>query len=153
MASEGAAGGTGRIVVGTDGSEGSDRALRWAVREAARRGAVLQVVHAWEHAWDPTLGGTRAGYDPAEVAAYERSRLDDAVERALAATEHHPPRIERTVVDDRPVAALTRLAQGADLLVVGTRGRGGFAELLLGSVSQQVVHHAPCPVVVVPPDR
>jgi nucleotide-binding universal stress UspA family protein len=139
---------SGRIVVGVDGSEASQLALDWAVEEARVSGARLEVIHAWQApvGSEPYL----ASVDRAELESHERQVLDASVDRVdeggLAAS------IERVFTFDDPGAALLRAAEGADLLVVGSRGRGGFAGLLLGSVSQKAIHHARCPVVVIPDD-
>lgn len=138
----------GRIVVGVDGSEGAQRALRWAVAQAVRTGSHLQVVHGWQY---PYAGSTLyAGVvvDVGDLEAGARAVLDAAVADVDMSGLDAPP--DLVVVEHSAALALVEAAKGADLLVVGTRGRGGFAELLLGSVSQQVVHHAPCPVVIVP---
>ena len=139
------------IVVGVDHSEGAKAALRFALEEATLRQATLRVVHAWQYAY---LGATGfEGFYPA--LGGDIKELRDAAERDLDATlreaipETGAVEIERRVVEDRPAAALVEESRGADLLVVGSRGHGGFAGLLLGSVSQQIAHHAPCPVVIV----
>lgn len=137
----------GRIVCGVDGSEGSRQALAWAVEEARLRDARLDVVHAWH---EPYVGGypyTIASFDPGEWEASARQLL----ERALSEVDAGGVAVEKLVVHDVAARALIEAAKGADLLVVGTRGRGGFSGLLLGSVSSHVVHHAPCPTVVVRP--
>jgi nucleotide-binding universal stress UspA family protein len=132
------------IVVGVDGSDTSQRALDWALEEARVLDACIDVVHAWHlpaHAV-PTVANAYAPFD-------EEAR--HIVEQALA-------RADTTgVLSVRPVVrqgsggeVLVRLAEGADLVVVGSRGLGGVKGLLLGSVSHQVTHHAPCPVVVIP---
>ena len=136
-----------RIVVGVDGSQPSLRALRWAADEARRRWAKLDVVHAWHM---PNAGGYPylAGYR--DVALFEqdaRSVLDRAVAEA---NRTGAPRVEPILVHNGAARALLDTAKGADLLVVGTRGRGGFADVLVGSVSQQVSVHAPCPVAIIP---
>lgn len=144
----------GPIVVGVDGSPGAEAALEWACAEAARHGTTLRVVVASSS--PRGLGGP-----PDEVSAMEplyqegRQEAERILDRAVARVGDQAERvaIEPLVVDDYPARALIRAARGADLLVVGTRGRGGFAGLLLGSVSQQCVQHAPCPVVVVPSPR
>ena len=141
-----------RIVVGIDGSDTAAHALDWAVAEAAVRDATLEVVHAWSmpYAYAPMGVGTM----PIDAAAYEREGkelLADEVDRALARAAERPPEVHRTLVEGPAAATLLHLAAGADLLVVGTRGRGGVTEMVLGSVSRQCTHHAPCPVVVVPP--
>ncbi len=132
-----------RIVVGVDGSPGSRRALEWAVDEAHRRDAVLQVVHAW------TYPPTEFAVVPEEFAVAAAEIATEAVEEAA---EIDPSVVIKSEVRQQPpVAALVELSKGADLLVVGSRGRGGFSGLLLGSVSQQCLYHARCPVVVVRP--
>lgn len=136
----------GGLVVGVDGSEGSLRALRWALDEARVRKTRVRAVLAWSYLDQP--GGTfDAGYD--EDAA--RAHLDTVLE--AVASEAGDVDLERRVVCDLPARALLAEAADADLVVVGSRGMGGFKGLLLGSVSQQLVHHAPCPVVVIPGDE
>jgi nucleotide-binding universal stress UspA family protein len=132
------------IIVGVDGSAVSKETLRFALEEARRRRTDLHVVHAfWE--WEP-IPGTR------EI---ELDRSPQERETWLAALVHEvvgevtDVEIRQSTVDDDPAPALLAAAQGAELLIVGSRGKGGFAGLLLGSVSQQCVHHASCPVVVV----
>jgi nucleotide-binding universal stress UspA family protein len=149
-----------RVVVGVDGSEGSTVALRFAVGEARLRDAVLQVVYAWRlplavAAPEASALGvplipelTFAGLRDASVGTAE-ALVDDA----LAGIDTSGVHVERTIVEAAPAQALVEVAGGADLLVVGSRGRGGFAGVVLGSVSQQCAHHAPCPVVIVPHER
>jgi len=136
-----------RIVVGVDGSEGSQRALRWAIAEARLRHASVDAVHAW-HA--PYLLATpyapAPSIDPSEFEGEARAILERAVETEVA--DGVP--VHRVLVCGPAAPTLLDHAKDADLLVVGSRGRGGFAGLLLGSVSQQVVAHAECPVVVIP---
>lgn len=141
-----------RIVVGVDGSEHASAALRWAVEEAALRGASLVAVHAWRFVPPPPIGapdllaipvGDMAGDLEAERAAAER-----ALESSIASVEGAAG-AERRLVEGDPAEVLVAEAQQATLLVVGSRGRGGLASALLGSVSSHVTHHAPCPVVVV----
>jgi nucleotide-binding universal stress UspA family protein len=139
-----------RIVVGIDGSAESKRALRWAVAEAKLRGAALRVVHAWMFPY--TAAGP--GLDPmldAQVIDDVRRSAEGLVERELAelGDEAAGVDIERAVVEGAPAPTLIEAAQGSDLLVVGSRGHGGFSGLLLGSVGQQCSHHAPCPLVIV----
>lgn len=131
------------IVVGVDGSEGSQRALRWALDEAAARGASVRAVLAWSFI---DQGGD--DFDAAYSEEAARARLDQALAAAGAAPAGVV--VEPLVVCDLPARAVIEAARDADLVVVGSRGLGGFRGLLLGSVSQQVSHHAPCPVVVVP---
>jgi nucleotide-binding universal stress UspA family protein len=135
---------TGRVIVGSDGSESSRRAIRWAAEEARCRGAVLEVVHAWTLLGQPDDGTFDPNYGEAEARQLldgELAGLGDALDGI---------EVERTVVCDLGAPALLDAGKRADLLVVGSRGRGGFRGLLLGSVSSQVVQHAPCPVAVIP---
>jgi len=134
-----------RIVVGVDGSDHSRRALAWAIGEARARQAALVAVHAWHL---PAAAASYAGplVDPKLLEEEAAKALADA----LASADAHGVEVEQRVVRGGPAAALLDAAADADLLVVGSRGHGGFAGLLLGSVSQQVCHHAACPVVVVP---
>jgi nucleotide-binding universal stress UspA family protein len=137
----------GRIAVGVDGSPPSLRALHWAAAEAARRGTGLDVIHAWK--WPHSLLLTDVFKEPTAVEAQERQLLHRAVE-SLAPHEHVPCDVRSILVQDDAAAALVQAATAAELLVVGSRGRGGFSGLLLGSVSQHCTHHAVCPVAVVP---
>jgi len=139
----------GTIVVGVDGSEESKQALRWALEEARLREARIVALRAWVY---PALAA--GGLIP--VAADFLGDLTENETRQLAEVVAEAAgvggvEIEQVVVEDAPAHALVRAAEGADLLVVGSRGHGGFTGLLLGSVSQQCAHHAPCPVVIVPP--
>lgn len=136
---------TERIVVGVDGSQGALAALRWAAAEAARWDASVVAVQAWE--FTPLIVATEAPVDLAELRQETDEQLDAQVREAFGDQEG---RVERRVVEELPARAVLDAAEGADLIVVGSRGRGGLKGLLLGSVSQKVVHHAPCPVVVVP---
>ena len=140
----------GRIVVGIDGSPESKEALRWALAEAKLRGARLRVVHTWVVPYIAAGPGLDPVLDAGMIENAERL-AEDLVRGELdeVAAETAGLDIERAVVEGTPAAVLLEAAQGADLLVVGSRGRGGFAGLLLGSVSQQCAHHAPCPVVIV----
>lgn len=139
-----------RIVVGIDGSEQGARALRRAVEEARLRGAALDVVHASPETvtiTDPVLGPP-VRYEEVLEGARE------IVEQALAGVDVTGLEVERIVAVGQAAHVLCDAARGADLLVVGSRGLGGFRGLLLGSVTHQVVTHAPCAVlVVVPEDR
>ena len=147
----------GVIVVGLDDSPGAQRALEFAVEEARFRKATLRAVHAWLipltiAAPGPMLGGVPIDYGETLEEELEAARsaaekhLEDLVERVRP----DGVEIERVVVEGQPAKALLEAAADADLLVVGSRGRGGFKGLVLGSVSQQCSGHAPCPVVIVP---
>lgn len=143
------------VVVGVDGSEGSRSALRWAIDEAAARGARLSVVHTW---WTPIAvpptGVAVAPRDSTRFFTESTLLLHEMVDGAVAQATRQPPDVELLAIEEPAVSALLhRVGRGAGLLVVGNRGRGGFAGLLLGSVSQQCATHAPCAVVVVPPPR
>ncbi len=140
---------SGRIVVGVDGSGHSRRALQYAVEEARRRNASIEVVHAYRLPvyWGaPEFSGPVPPPTPEEV---ERE-ANELVDRMIG---HAPSDVQVTsvVVPGAPASTLLEIAEGADLLVVGSRGRGGFRGLLLGSTGHQVIAHAPCPVVVVRP--
>ena len=132
-----------RVVVGVDGSAGSRRALRRAAAEAIAHQATLVVVMAWG-LFDQPGGGS---FDPHYDAGRARDALQQIVDDEVAPSQSE---VVVQVVNDLPARALLEAGRGAWLLVVGSRGLGGFQGLLLGSVSQQVVHHATCPVLVVP---
>lgn len=145
----------GKIVVGVDGSDHAQAALRWAADEAKLRGASLVAAHAWTYSPSMAVGAPDLMAMPAgniveeldaDRAAAERA-LSDAVSAALG--EEPGITVEALLVEDAPGEGLVALAQDADLVVVGTRGRGSIAQALLGSVSHHVVQHAPCPVVIV----
>ena len=142
------------VVVGYDGSQGAGTALQVALGEAASRGATLRVVGAW-HVPAPLVGSPAAPSAAARLGDDIRVGLTEAVEAAVAALREQAPdlEIEAVVVEGQAVTVLTGLAAAADLLVVGSRGLGGFHELLLGSVSHQCAQHATCPVLIVPPRR
>jgi formate transporter len=137
-----------RVVVGVDGSRYAAQALRWAAEEARMRGARLQLVHTV-----PAGSGTReAVLTASEVPGRSgEGSARSVLEHATGAVDLQEGSVEQTVASGNPAERLCDAAVGADLLVVGARGQGGFRGLLLGSVSQQVVAHAPCPVVVVGP--
>lgn len=138
---------TGRIVVGVDGSEGSRRALDWALEEAAKRAATLEVVHAWTYPTGGELAGLPWKLSRADFEKTARLVLEQAIAGSAPQAGAH---IELLLIEGQAVRSLLETANGADMLVVGSRGRGGFGGLLLGSVSQQCAYHAPCPIVIVP---
>jgi nucleotide-binding universal stress UspA family protein len=142
-----------RIVVGLDGSEGSSRALQWVVDTAKPLDAEVVTVHV--HHLAAYLPAPRGVTPPMDTETWQ-----EELQRTFTTDWCAPLRKAgvryRPVFDDgtAPAAsALMRIAQqeGADMIVVGSRGLGGFAELLLGSVSHQLAHHSPIPVVIVPP--
>lgn len=136
-----------RILVGIDGSEGAQLALRWALDEARARQAAVEVVYAWR---SPVAGlGTAViTLDAATVENDAQFELDRALDAADTTGLIAP--VERVVMAGPAAQVILHAAKGADLVVLGSRGLGGFKGLLLGSVSHQVARHAPCPVVVVP---
>ncbi|BCJ68821.1 universal stress protein [Polymorphospora rubra] len=135
---------TGDVVVGVDGSPDSVTALDFALDTAAERDAPLLVVGAWNI---PSVPWRPPGVDTEQMSATERRGLEQLVEERRR--RHAAVAVRTEVVVDSPAHALTQASARARLLVVGSRGRGGLRGLLLGSVSQQVLHHARCPVVVV----
>jgi nucleotide-binding universal stress UspA family protein len=138
------------VVVGVDGSKGADAALEFAAQEAALRTASLRIVSAWQIPI-VTYGGGFA--PPLNDEAFDsfRVRAQTVADEALARAKELAPSLasEAVAVEGQPAQVLLEQAAHATLIVVGSRGLGGFKSLLLGSVSQQVVHYAPCPVVVV----
>ena len=144
-----AAAGAGRIVVGVDGSEASVRALGWAARQGGLTGATVEVVACWD--WPSSYGWGMplpADYRPDADA---EAALEQLVAGVRAA---HPGVAFRTrVVEGHPARVLVDLSGGADLLVVGSRGHGEFAGMLLGSVSEHCVTNARCPVLVLRGDN
>jgi nucleotide-binding universal stress UspA family protein len=138
------------IVVGVDGSECARAALEFAAREAGLREARLRIVCAWEIPPAAYGGGFAPMFDQPTLDSF-RDGAGTLVREAVAAAKELQPGIEceGKAVQGQPAEVLLQEARDADLIVVGNRGHGGFASLLLGSVSHQVVQHAPCPVTVV----
>jgi nucleotide-binding universal stress UspA family protein len=137
------------IIVGIDGSIHSRRALEWAISEAAIRHmplTVLTVQQAVASYWGPVVypGDTDLTEHARKVAQEE---TDSALDKL--APEARPPKVTVLAVVGAPAEELLRRAEDADMIVVGSRGAGGFKKLLLGSVSSTVIHHAHCPVVVI----
>jgi nucleotide-binding universal stress UspA family protein len=142
-----------RIVVGVDSSHGSKVALRWALAQARLTGTTVEAVTAWQH---PTMYGYSYGAIPFPsaddgIAAMAEKALAETVADVVG-TRDKPVEVRATVAEGPAAHVLLTAAAGAELLVVGSRGHGGFAGMLLGSVSQHCAHHAPCPVVVIPDD-
>ena len=147
----------GTVVVGVDGSPESRTALAWAADEARLRGAALLVAYVYEYtpAWQMYGYGFTTPLVPDQSIEEERAeaarRAFELVQEMADGLGAHDLAVQVVAHEERrPAKGLVEIATGAELVVVGSRGRGGFAGLLLGSVSQQCVQHASCPVVVVP---
>ena len=137
-----------RVLVGIDGSEGSRRALRYAADEAKAHGASLTALTAYTVPPPPVAVGT-AQPPPRDERAW-RKDAEHLLQQTLQATVDDPAlKVDTEVVEGPAARALIDASQDADLLVVGTRGHGGFAGMLLGSVSQHLAAHAACTVAVV----
>ncbi len=142
-----------RIVVGVDGSAGSKKALQWALDEARRRKAAVDVVHAWHPPYFtglPYMAGYLSispDFQPDALEAGARHVLEGATQ---GADRTGVAALETVLVRGPAVRTLLDVANGAKLLVLGSKGRSALTGLLVGSVGDQVLHHAPCPVVVVP---
>lgn len=141
------------IIVGLDGSSPSQRALEWAVRQAADRDLPLVAIAVYQAAvgvWgsaidcpdDPVLA------EHADKAA--QAQVDEALAGAAGAAGSHPASVTVRAVSGDPAQELFGAAEDADMIVVGSRGTGGFARLPLGSVASHLAHHAHCPVVIIP---
>lgn len=139
-----------KIIVGVDPSESAQRAFEWALNNAHPEDTVV-VVHAWQIHAVAAMDIPEA-YNEVDFDLDARRFLKDFVAEALELVidDGRGPTVTTNVVRGHPGRALIDLSDDADLLVVGSRGFGGFRGLLLGSVSTYVVHHAKCPVVVVP---
>jgi nucleotide-binding universal stress UspA family protein len=141
-----------RIVVGIDGSHHAQRALEWAVREAAVRRASLTVITVYNSV--VTFWGGAVELPPDQTVA-DKALADarEAVDKALAPSvsgDEQPASVTVEAIDGRPADVLIRASKHADLVVVGSRGTGGFARLLLGSVGTEVAYHAHCPAAIIP---
>ena len=139
-----------RIVVGIDGSDSSASALRWAIQQAALTGATVDAVIAWHY---PDLAASGMAVGALEPTyGFFRENAEKIVADAISSTTLDPASdvpVRARVTQGHAAQVLLDASAGASLLVVGSRGHGGFAEALLGSVSQHCVQHALCPVVVV----
>jgi nucleotide-binding universal stress UspA family protein len=138
-----------RVVVGVDGSPSSYEALRWAARYAQRVGGVVEAVHAWDT--PSAVGWSGPAIDPEFDLEQARERF--AEELRTVFPDESPAELRQRLVEGDPSEVLIRASEGAEILVVGRRGRGGFARAMLGSVSQRCAQHAACPVVVVRQER
>jgi len=137
-----------RIVAGVDGSPPSIAALRWAIHQAELNGGSIDAVIAWEF---PVVAG---GFRWAPNAAFDDTEYTELAAKTLnaAVAEASPPpaiTVHQVVVEGTPAEVLLDTAKDAELLVVGNRGHGAFADALIGSVSVRCLHHATCPVVIV----
>lgn len=142
----------GPVVVGVDGSEVSQKATHYAFAEAAARGAELIAVHTW---MDMQVQASLAGLSAAQTEWAEVEKEQGALltERLAEFHAEYPDvPVKKVIARDRPVRALADAAAGAQLLVVGSHGRGGFKGMLLGSTSRALLQNAPCPMMVVRPD-
>lgn len=141
----------GEVVVGVDGTPAGEAAIAFSFEEASSRGCGLVAVHTWT---DSLLEVALAGdTSMAEFHPLQRQAYEILAERLAGWPEKYPDvKVSREVVRDHPATALLRYAATAALVVVGTRGRGGFRGLVLGSTSQHLLHHAPCPIAVVRTD-
>jgi nucleotide-binding universal stress UspA family protein len=137
------------IVVGVDGSDQSRAALQWAYDEAAHHGASLTAVMTWEPPSMP-MSPPYGALGDADYLTQPRSEAFGLLDRLVAELDGRSAEVEvRTSVEEgHPAEVLIERSKEADLLVVGSRGHGGFAGMLLGSVSHHLVAHASCPVVV-----
>ena len=140
-----------RIVVGVEGSGYARAALIWALEEAHHRGAVIEVVTCYSPTYVPAAPDL--GYVPLDsfdLAAEVEKMQGEVIESAIEASDFgNEVEVRRVLQKGRPADTLMTAAEGASMLVVGNRGRGGFAGLRLGSVSQAIAHHSPCPLVIV----
>jgi nucleotide-binding universal stress UspA family protein len=138
-----------RIVIGVDGSASSLAALRWALQQAKLTGGTVDAVVAWQ------MPAAMTGFGFAPVAVADGSEMEQTAQRVLdqavskVASPEGGPVVRTLAVQGFPAAVLLGASAGADLLVLGSRGHGGFSGALLGSVGQHCVRHAHCPVVIV----
>ncbi len=137
--------GAGVVIVGVDGSEASKEALRWALGYPRLTGASVHALTAWQYpansAWAPAI------LDQLDLEGDARRALKETIEEVIAS--YQDVAVRSGVLEGTPGLVLVRAAANAELLVVGSRGHGAFAGMLLGSVSEHCVHHASCPVVVI----
>jgi nucleotide-binding universal stress UspA family protein len=141
------------IIVGVDGSGHSQRALEWAMKEAAIRNAPLTVL-AVHQAVAGYFGGVSFYPDDAERTQAVRRAVQAETDKALAGLEvPHPESVTVTAVHGFPVEEIIKAGGDADMIVLGSRGAGGFTQLIMGSTATQVAKHAPCPVLIIPTEN
>ena len=142
----------GPVVVGVDGTGVAEKAIEMAFAEASARKAPLRAVHTWiDMQVQASLAGVSAAQS--EWADIEKEQSELLAENLKEPREEYPDvEVKQLITRDRPVSALTEAAEGAQLLVVGSHGRGGFKGMLLGSTSRALLQSAPCPMMVVRPD-
>jgi nucleotide-binding universal stress UspA family protein len=140
------------IIVGVDGSAHSRRALEWAIKEAAIKHAPLTVltVHQLVAGWSGR--GVMYADDNEQAERLGRVAKQDADKLLAELTGSRPESVTVRAISGFPAEELLTASKDADLVVLGSRGAGGFAQLMMGSVSAQVAHHAHCPVVIIPPE-
>lgn len=138
------------IVVGIDGSPGADEALQWAFDEAQRRDADLEVIVVWDFLAKWAVGFNPEWPEDSDHLAADATTVGDRAVNKVLGGQARPSWLTVQAIQGSPAYVLTERARHADLLVVGARGRGGFAKLRLGSVSSACVHHTACPIVVIP---
>lgn len=142
-----------RIVVGVEGSGGARAALRWAIKEARHRNAFVDVVTAYSTTYVPASPDFNyVPLDPIDLEVEVKRMQDSIIDEVLAEVDAQGVEIRRRMLRGRAADTLIAESVNAAMLVVGSRGRGGFRGLLLGSVSQQIAQHGSCPVVIVRPD-
>lgn len=142
-----------RIVVGVDDAPASRTALLWASAEAGLRHARLEVVHSWQPVIPLEPAGMVAPPVNADIEAGARAAIDELVAATRAEADAWPDDVAVRILEGPAGPVLVEAAEGAGLLVVGNKGHSALAEVVLGSVSRHVTHHAPCPVVVVRPTK
>jgi nucleotide-binding universal stress UspA family protein len=139
----------GGVVVGDDGSAGAGRAVRYAAEEARRRGTTLHVLRAWTIVSAPRPDDLPAGIAASMTELEAATRAAEEARVADLLGDPPPTPVEVHTCHGPPAQSLLKAAETADVVVVGSRGRGGFASLVLGSVAEQVVRHSAAPVIVV----
>jgi nucleotide-binding universal stress UspA family protein len=140
------------ILVGIDGSDHSRRALEWAVNEAAIRNAPLTVLTVNQAVAGVWGGGPVEYPGDQDRAGHARDAAQKQTDSVIESVGSRPPSVNVQAVTGFPVEELVRASVGADMIVVSSRGAGGFRRLRVGSVANQLTHHAHCPVVVIPVD-